>query len=387
MRASIAAFALLALGCHDPAECATPGAQRCGARGTAIRTCRETPSGLRWRGSACTPPTPSCVERRDGTATCIGEALGSCDEATFEPSCVDEHTLDTCTGTTRHRTRCAEGESCGAVSEDRFACYAPRPRHEPPALVAYAHGDVRLGDAPAPPVPFRVPEGTTLSIGEDARVIVLVKERPSRLDGPREIDPYTLQPEALAPEAWAEMLVGILAADPPREVPPEEPLYAPAPSEDGLVRLFVGEGLPGASTTIGRIAWRCAEAGPCARTLELRAQGTNERVVWRGNGEPGVRYEGPDLEPGETYQLRVGEREYRIETSRPPDLRPLLAAMRGWSLADRMAVVAAVHRWNGSRAAAAETLRRGVGMDTARSDAQLRELLEAYGAEGRAAMR
>ncbi len=374
--------------CNDPSACTRAGAERCEANGRGVVRCVQTERGLRWQTEPCDPSVPTCVETRSGAATCIAEGLGACDEASFEDSCPNERTIEDCTAGVRHRVRCADGQRCGevpgyAIGEGRaahasHACYTPRDPDAPAPLVTFASGDVSLGDATAPPVPFTVPAGRTLRLAEGARVVVLVKERPSRLEGPTVLRPSELQPEAIVAEPWARALVEILASAAPRQVPPEEPLQAPGPSEDGLVRLTVGEGVPGASNTLGTIAWRCS--GECGRTVELRIEGTQPRVLWRGTGSGSVRYDGPDLELGETYQLRLGERRYRVETVAAPNLRPLLVQMASWPLADQMSVVAAVHRWNGSRAAALNTL-RSARLEPRGRDPDLARLLAAYGAE------
>lgn len=381
--------ALLTLSaCSSPSTCALEGSQQCDSDGHSVLRCVATDRGLRWQTEPCDPSTPTCVERRGGAATCIAERLGSCEEATFEDSCPDESTLEDCTAGARHRVRCLEGERCGevpaaAVGEDRpphatHACYAPRSAEEPPALVTFVSGDVQLGDRAAPPVPFRVPHGTRLRLAAGARAVVLVKERASRLTEPGEVDVYTLQPEAAVAAPWAAALVEILGHEPPRAVSPEEPLLAPAPSEAGLVRLAVGEGTPGASSTLGDIVWRCEGAVGCGRTVELRASGTNARVLWRGSGEGRVHYDGPELERGETYELRLGEHAYRVETLPPPPVRDLLVTMQDLSLPEQMSVVAAIHRWAGSRAAAVATLRRTL-VELHGRDRDTQALLEAYG--------
>jgi hypothetical protein len=218
-----------------------------------------------------------------------------------------------------------------------------------------------------------------LRLGEGARAVLLVHERASRLTGPRDVDLAALAPEDAVPPPWGAAVVELLAREAPRGVSPEEPLTSPAPSESGLVRLALGEGTPGASSTLGELAWRCDEAAPCGRTVELRASGTSARVLWRGAGEPGLRYDGPELELGETYELRVGERTYRVETGAPPPLRPLLATMADWPLPEQMSVVAALHLLSGSRAAAVATLRRTLVELHGRSQ-DVERLLTAYGA-------
>jgi len=364
--------------CGSSNECEEEGATECDRSGRAVRTCASTSDGLRWQSEVCGERTPSCVEQRGGTATCVAESLGECDGASYHDLCPDEHTLQTCVDGQIRRMVCADGEVCGevpahALGEGRsenasHACYAPRVPNEPPALVTFVHGDVRVGSAPAGTVPFRVAPGTALRLGEGAVAVVLVKERPTRLEGPREVDPYELQPESDVPAPWAAAVIDRLSNDPPEPIGPEETLLTPAPNADGTVHLLVGEGVPGASETLGIIAWRCDDG--CGRTLELRALGSRERVIWRGNGEGRVRYDGPALEAGERYELVVGEQRYPIETEPPTDLRPLLASMRGWPLPETMSVIAAVHRWGGSRAAAvAVTVRTVIERHGADEDA------------------
>lgn len=387
MRRIVFASFLVLSACGDSTACRQADQQQCDPEGRAVLRCAPTDHGLRWQTEPCDPGTPTCVER-GGVATCIAERLGDCDVASFEDSCPDPNTLEDCTAGVRHRVRCLEGERCGevpahALGEGRpprasHACYAPRDPRSPAALVTFVHGEVLLDGAPAPTVPFRVPARGVLRLGEGARAVVLVQERASRLEGPGDFDVYERAPEDALPPAWGATLIEILRRDPPRAVPPEEPLLAPAPSESGVIRLPVGEGTPGASSTLGELRWRCDGATPCGRTLELRATGTNARVLWRGSGDPGVRYDGPNLEVGETYELRMGDRTYRVETMPPPPLRPLLATMADWPLPEQMSVVAAIHRWNGSRAGAAAALQRThIELHGRSADAQA--LLDAYG--------
>jgi len=359
---------LLLTACGSSSACDDEGAAECDRAGRAVRRCARTDHGLRWQTEPCDRSTPTCVERRRGGPTCVAERLGECDGASYRDSCPSEHTLQTCTDGQVARVACVRPEICGevpahALGEGRsegasHACYTPRPDDEPPALVTFVHGDVQVGSEPAGAVPFRVAPGTPLRLGDGAVAVVLVKERPTRLEGPREVDPYTLQPEAAVPAPWAAAVVERLSHDPPEPIPPEETLLTPAPNADGAIHLLVGEGVPGAGETLGTITWRCDEA--CGRTLELRVLGTRERVVWRGNGQRGVRYDGPPLEAGERYELVVGDQRYPIETEAPIDLRPLLASMRGWPLPEMMSVIAAVHRWGGSRAAACAVVDRTV---------------------------
>jgi hypothetical protein len=393
--APVLAALLLVVACDDEDECHELGTARCAADGHAVERCLPRAEGgadLGWAREACEAPTPRCVERGTRYAACVAEPVGECRLPSFEDRCVDERTLEDCVRFragephgVKHHVRCPEGQRCGEVppharGPDRppnatHACYAPRRRTEPPALVTYVEGTVHLGDEPAPTVPFRVPAGTRLRLGEDARAVVLVKERPSRLEGPGEVDVYERQPEARIPSPAARTVLEALAAEPPAAVPPDEPLLSPAPSEPGVVRLMVGEGVPGASAKLPRVAWRCET--DCGRTVELRAQGSNERVLWRTTGARAVDYDGPDLEAGRTYELRVGDRTYRVRTRPPPDLRELLSAMADWPLHEQMSVVAAVHRWAGSRAAAVEALRRA--RIESPGDRDVPSLLEAYG--------
>lgn len=388
MRRILIAFLALTA-CTDPSECRVLDQQQCDSEGHAVLRCAQTDHGLRWQTEPCDPGTPTCVER-GGIAFCVAERLGDCDVATFEDSCPDPHTLEDCTAGIRHRVRCLEGQQCGEVSAEAVgegrpphashACYAARDPRDPLALVTFVRGDAQLDGRPAPAVPFQVPAHGVLRLAEGAHAVVLVQERASRLDGPGDFDVYGQAPEDAVPAPWAAAIVDVLRHEPPRPVPPEEPLTAPAPSESGVVRLTVGEGTPGASNTLGELTWRCDGAAPCGRTIELRASGTNARVLWRGSGDPGLRYDGPDLEVGETYELRMGDRTYRVETMAPPPVLPLLRQIGTWPLPEQMSVVAAIHRWNGSRSAAVATLRRTL-IELHGRDADTRALLTAYGVE------
>ncbi|MBX3273226.1 MAG: hypothetical protein KF729_23375 [Sandaracinaceae bacterium] len=104
-------IALAVSGCSDPSSCPTPGVARCDGAGGAVERCVATERGPRWQTEPCAARNPRCVERA-GTASCVAERLGDCDEATFEDSCPDEHTLEDCAAGARHRVRCAEGERC-----------------------------------------------------------------------------------------------------------------------------------------------------------------------------------------------------------------------------------------------------------------------------------
>ncbi|HJL15137.1 MAG TPA: hypothetical protein RMH99_05745 [Sandaracinaceae bacterium LLY-WYZ-13_1] len=389
-------LALPLLACGDDDECHEAGTARCTEDGRAIERCLPQAEGgadLGWRREACPEATPSCVEHGDRDAVCVAERVGECDFDRFEDRCIDEHTLEDCVAYrageadgAKHRIRCPEGERCGEVPRHALAlgrppnathaCHAPRPRTEPPALVTFTAGSVRLGDEPAPEVPFRVPAGTPLHLGADARAVVLVQERPSRLEGPAEVDVYDRQPEDSVPSPSAQAVIDALAAS-PGDVAPEEPLLSPAPSERGVIRLWVGEGMPGASADLPDVRWRCDE--DCGRTVTLRESGRSANVLWRATGERTVAYDGPPLEPGQSYGLEVGDRSYRVETRRPPDVRVLLDATRGWPLAEQMSVIAAVQLRSGSRAAAVQTLWRSL-IERPASE-PLRRLLEAYDAD------
>lgn len=385
---------LLLTACGSSNECADEGAFRCSDDGHAVRECRRTTNGaLAWDTQPCADRTPTCLEAGPTRAVCVAERLGECDPEEFTDSCVDATTLEDCVGLAagqpgaRHRVRCPAGEVCSevladAVGEGRpsgatHACHAPRDASSPPALVTFVHGDVLLGAEPAPAVPFRVPSGTPLRLLEGARAVVLVKERASRLVGPREVDVYELQPEAVTPSPWAAALEEILRRDAPGAAPREEPLLAPAPTAPQEIDLVVGEGLPGASNTLGVIEWACERE--CGRTVQLRNEGANADVLWRATGDRRVRYDGPALEPGRTYELSLGERAYHVRTAAAPSLRPLLASMSDWPLVEQMSVIAAIHRWSGSRAAAVAALQR-THIERHRVDVDVRALLSAYGA-------
>ena len=393
MRALPFAFPLcvsigLLTACRDPAACDEIGATRCETTGRAILRCAQTERGPRWQTEPCPESTPSCVQGRGaGRAvwpTCIGERLGSCDVASFEDSCPDARTLEDCTAGTRHRYQCDPGQECGVVPEyargdDRppnatHACYTPRGGDSgPPALVTFVHGHVEVDGAPPPGVPFRIGRQGVLRLREGARAVVLFDERASRISGPRDVQISTLAPEAVVAPPWARPLIEGLSEEPPG-IGSEERLRTPAPTSAGLVRLRVGEGVPGASSGLGPVAWTCD--GECGRTVELRDD--DGHVLWRETGVGSVRYAGPELEPNETYQLRVGEQSYRVETTPPNDLRPLLTQTRGWPLAEQMSVIAAAHLVTGSRAAAVATLFRA-SVEQQGHDQDILALLVAYG--------
>ncbi|HBQ11910.1 MAG TPA: hypothetical protein DEF51_12425 [Myxococcales bacterium] len=387
------ALALLCLAGCDDSRCDTRNAARCTDEGDLERCAPNRYGGLEWQTQPCEGLTPTCVPHGEDEAVCVGERVGDCDLASFEDRCVDAQTLEDCaaygpgaTAGALHRVRCEEGTRCGEVPADaiaegraegaRHACYAPRDAFSPPALVTFTHGDVHLGDRPAPVVPFRVPRGTPLRLGEGARAVVLVKERASRLSGPSETDVYTLQPEAVVATSEAQGIEAMLAHDPPRAVPPETSLLSPAPSEARLVRVWVGEGVPGASARLPDIAWRCD--ADCGRTVTVRQVHPEPRTIWRGTGERAVDYDGPALVPGHRYELVLGEEVYRLEAAAAPRLDALMTSMRGWPLAEQMSVLAALHRWGGSRAAASMALLRA-HIEAQRADPDIRALLADYG--------
>lgn len=393
MRRALLVLAFFSLAGCDDSRCEARGAARCTDEGVLERCEPNRYGGLEWAAHPCEGATPTCAPHGEDEAACVGERVGECDLSSFEDRCVDERTLEDCAPFgpegdegALHRVRCAEGTRCGEVPRAAIAagraegarhdCYAPRDPHSPPALVTFTHGDVRLGDAPAPPVPFRVPRGTLLHLGEEARAVVLVKERPSRVEGPRELDVYSLQPEAVVATPEAAAIEALLEREPPRPVPPEETLLSPAPSEARLVRVWVGEGLPGASARLPDLAWRCDE--DCGRTATVRQLEPERRTVWRGSGDRAIDYDGPPLEPGHVYELVLGDVVYRLEAEAPPRLDALMAEMRGWPLAEQMSVLAALHRWGGSRAAAVIALLRA-HVEAQRGDPAVRALLDAYG--------
>lgn len=369
-----ASVALGLVACDDPNACSELGASRCADEHT-LEVCSSPGEEVeaRWTRGACPERTPECLERGASAAECVADAIGSCDFATFEGGCVDERTLDDCEqvgdeGVRRH-LRCPDPERCGEVPPHalgegrppraRHACYTPRPRDAPPAQVTMLTGEARLDGEPPPPVPFRVLPDQRLELSEGARAVLLVKERASRVSTPGEVDPYALQPESPVPTAEAAALTRALAASGAEAPSPDEPLLAPTPNAGNLIRLVVGEGMPGASATVRRFAWRCDE-GACGRTVALRQTAPVERMIWRGMSEREVAYEGPELEAGARYELTLGEHRYRVETMAPLRIGELLESMAGWPVAERLSVVAAVHVARGSRAAAVETIERGL---------------------------
>jgi hypothetical protein len=367
---------------------------RCAANGRALERCVPIEGGaLHWASEPCPSATPTCAAGGPREAVCVALRVGECQLEGFADRCVDEHTLEDCaafgpgaTAGVLHRVACPDRQRCGevpthAIAEGRaasatHACFAPRARVTPEALVTFVHGDVRLGDAPAPTVPFRVPPRTRLHLAEGARAVALVKELPVRLEGPADVDVYEHQPEDRVPTEEGARIVAILSRPPPPEVPPAERLLSPAPSETGVVRVLLGEGVPGASADLPPITWRCEQ--DCGRTVELRTADHTERVLWRGMGERTAIYAGPELEPDRTYELRVGDGTYRVETERASRYDELMGRMRGWPLAESMSVIAALHRWAGSRAAAVALLER-THIENMRTDQDVMALLAAYG--------
>ena len=380
--------------CEDRSACTERDALRCSADGRALERCAPIEGGaLHWASVPCPTTTPTCAAGGPREAVCVAERVGECRFQGYVDRCVDEHTLEDCAAFrpdapagVLHRIACPGRERCGevpahAIAEGRastatHACFAPRARVTPEAIVTFVHGDVRLGDRPAPPVPFRVPPRTRLHLAEGARVVALVKELPLRLAGPGDVDVYEQQPEDVVPTEEAARIVAILSRPPPPSVPPAEPLLSPAPSETGLVRVLLGEGVPGASANLPPITWQCEQ--DCGRTIELRSADHTDRVLWRGMGERTVIYAGPELEPDRTYELRVGERTYRVETQRAQSYRELMARMQDWPLVESMSVVAALHVWGGSRSAAVALLQR-THIERLRADLDVMALLAAYG--------
>jgi hypothetical protein len=369
-------FFLLAVcltACGDDA-CDDDGAGRC----TGAHSMMFCERG-EWRPVSCETPTPNCVAQ-GFRAACIGERAGSCEFESFTDRCVDERTLEDCTlvadtdDAIKHHVRCPEGQRCGEAPRAsfgpqrpphaRFACFAPRPRA--PAIVTFARGDLRVAGQPAPPVPFEVDD--TLELAAGAHAVLLVAERASQLDGPGTFDPDDYRPEGDSAEP-------IELEGQPAPIP-DDPLIAPAPEGVQRITLIVGEGVPGASSRLGTIRWRCE--GECGREVELTERG---RVLWRGQGEGSVAYDGPALDAPASYTLRIGDAEYEVRTLPPIPMRELMRSMSGWPLVERMSVVAAIHRWRGSRAAAVATLElamRDAGMNSAQHNAELRALLDAY---------
>lgn len=380
-------LALLLVACDDPNACEEIGASRCADEST-LEICAEGSSGTRWTRGPCPDGTPTCMEHGASEAICVGESVGECDYETFEGGCHDETTLDDCVqlgqNATRQRVRCSPGQRCGEVPEDSlpeehpprmlFACYTPRPPHEPPAIVTFVHGDVQIAGEAAPPVPFRVRPGQRLTLAAEARVVLLVKERASRVTGPDEIDPYAFQPARPTPTPQGAGVVDAITGDEPPALSPDEPLLEPTPSAGGIVRLIVGEGVPGAAARMRRFRWRCDD--DCGRTVELRQTQPIDRVVWRGNGERELAYDGPPLEANARYQLRLGEHTYQVEALQPRAMSEILGEMADWPDVDRASVVAAIHLYRGSRAGAVLALRSH--SEHAPRDAELRALLERY---------
>ncbi|MGE0789669.1 MAG: hypothetical protein AB7S26_28610 [Sandaracinaceae bacterium] len=386
------ALGLMVAACDDASRCSEARAARCADEHT-LEVCDGAGGDLRWTRGACPTDTPVCAEQGASAAVCVTELTGSCDADHFETQCLDEHTLDDCvryregaSEGARQRVRCREGEVCGEVPPDTLlagrpvgathACYAPRPREAPPALVAFLVGGATVAGRPAPEVPFRVMPGEHLVLEAGARAVVLVKERASRLSGPSDTDPYVLQPQRNVPSEEARALVEILAGEPPPPAIAEAALYDPAPSTRDVVRLTVGEGMPGASSTIRRFAWRCGDDEGCGRTVELRRVAPEQGVLFRGNGARELAYEGPGLEAGARYELSIGEHRYRVETLPVISLRELMASIAEFPVVEQLAVLAAVHLYRGSRAAAVEVLQRGL-MDR-RRDPELLRLIEIY---------
>lgn len=232
------------------------------------------------------------------------------------------------------------------------ACASVSSAWAAPALVTTTRGTVQLvheGETkPAPAPPFILEDGASLSLGDDALVVVLFEGSATQLHGPREVAQEDLKTRHAAPATRATTLETLLSA---RTQTSRAGASRAGGSQMNLIRP-----VPGAQVVnIPYIAWRCDSCPPTQVSVyDLR----NDVDVWTGEGSSHVVYDGPPLSPG-AYLLALGDREHAVTVVAAEDSERLARLVEaasqasdelvgvGADTAARTSIVAAVYLQSG----------------------------------------
>lgn len=172
-----------------------------------------------------------------------------------------------------------------------------------PALVTTTRGVVELmqegesGPAPAPP--FILEDGASLTLAEDALVVILYEGSATQLHGPREVGQDDLKTREAVPAVRSSTLETLLTA--------RTQTSRAGASRSGGSNLHLTRPIPGARVvSIPYIAWSC---DTCPNTQVSLYDLRNDVEVWSGAGSGQVVYDGPTLATG-AYLLALGDREH-----------------------------------------------------------------------------
>ncbi|MBW2254695.1 MAG: hypothetical protein JRI25_08880 [Deltaproteobacteria bacterium] len=180
-----------------------------------------------------------------------------------------------------------------------------------PAMVTTARGPVQLVTADeaheAPPPPFLLEEGQSLTLGEGALVVVLFEGSATQVAGPTSVNHTSLKPPQQTTRAGVDVLDELLA----RRVS-----TAATGASRGVGDIRLVRPVPG-STVIApvSIAWRCD--GCSAQEVQIHDL-LEGRTVWSGTGTDAVQYAGPALGPG-AYAVVLDGRDYAFTVVEPEE--------------------------------------------------------------------
>ncbi|MFT6142790.1 MAG: hypothetical protein ACJAZO_003296 [Myxococcota bacterium] len=244
-----------------------------------------------------------------------------------------------------------------------------------PALVTTTRGTVELvqqgQSTPAPPPPFILEEGATLTLGDEALVVVLFEGSATQLHGPRDVDQSDLKTREAAPATRTSTLESLLAT---------RTLTSRAgASRAGGSQMHLTRPIPGAQVVaIPYIAWRCDACPPTQVSIyDLR----NDVDLWTGEGASYVPYDGPPLTPG-AYLLALGDREHAFTVVATEDSQRLASLVQaaseasdelvgvGADIAARTSIVAAVYLQSGFPSEALYTIDNALAQHPADSALQ-----------------
>jgi len=157
----------------------------------------------------------------------------------------------------------------------------------------------------APPPPFLLEEGQSLTLGEGALVVVLFEGNATQVDGPASVDHTSLQPPQRVTRAGVDVLDELLA----RRVS-----TAATGASRGVGDIHLVRPVPGSTVLApATIAWRCEGCGSQEVEIHDLLEG---RSLWTGTGTGAVQYEGPALGPG-AYSVVLGGRDYAFTVVEP----------------------------------------------------------------------
>ncbi len=221
-----------------------------------------------------------------------------------------------------------------------------------PALVTTTRGSVvlvRQGEStPAPAPPFILEDGASLTLGDEALVVVLFEGSATQLHGPREVGQDDLKTREAAPATRTSTLETLLTA--------RTQTSRAGASRAGGTQMHLTRPVPGAQVVaIPYIAWRC---DTCPTTQVSLYDLRNDVDVWTGEGTSLIAYDGPTLAPG-AYLLALGDRDHAFTVVGAEDSQRLASLVEaasdasdelvgvGADIAARTSIVAAVYLQSG----------------------------------------